>query len=223
MNTPFLLFIIVLMSKTAYGCKCNPNNFESEVNVSDLIFKGKVIDVKKVINENIIVFLTEKTWKGKQQDTYFLSTGLDQGNCGLRTEIGENYIVYSSNESVNLCSRTKKARGVIDELRLNYLFNNLVKSNEIEKINNEENEYIKVLANSKLNYRDKKIVFTINHKILNKKEWFKITFNYDNPSIQIIELNNEERLKYHTDYLFVTWSKQKVTEKVKRRILDQIK
>ncbi len=211
------------MSKTAYGCICNPNNFESEVNLSDLIFKGKVIDIKKTTNEILLVFLTEKTWKGKHQDTCFLSTGLDRANCELKTEIGENYIVYSSNDRVNLCSRTKKVELSFDEFRLNYLFSHQHKMSQIENISYDENDYIKKLTNSMSNYLDKKIVFTLNHRIQIKNEWIKNSLNYDSPSIQIIELSHEERLKYKADYVFITWSKQEVNEKIKRRILNQIK
>lgn len=211
------------MFKTVYCCKCAPNNFENEVKVSDLIFKGKVIAINNKLNEHVIVFLAEKNWKGKQQDTIFLSTGLDQASCELKVKIGESYIVYSSNGSVNVCSRTKKYEQSIDEFRLNYLFSQDYNLSNVELISNDENDYIKKLTNSFSNYIDKKIVFTLNHRIQMKNDWIKNSLNYDQPSIQIIELSHEERLKYKADYLFVTWSKQEVNEKIKERILEQMK
>ena len=61
---------------------------------SDLVFKGKVHKILKGENEQKIVFIPDKVWKGKQQDTYFLSTGLDQASCELKTKEGESQRTY---------------------------------------------------------------------------------------------------------------------------------
>ena len=39
----------------------------------------------------------------------------------------------------------------------------------------------------------------------------------------VLELNEKEKQMYTADYIFITWSKQKVNDKIKNKILNQIK
>ena len=137
----------------------------------------------------------------------------------MKTKEGESYIVYSSNNHVNICSRTRIAKK-IDEVRLNFLFSEL---EQADSINSAENEYLKAITKSKNNFQNKKIIFTLNHKITTKNYWHKSTFGYDEPAIQLLELNEKEKQIYNADYIFVTWSKQEANDKIKYKILKQIK
>lgn len=219
MKEHFLFLALIVSVNSAFACKCAQNSFSNEIKNSELIFKGRVHKIQKGEKEQKIVFITEKIWKGQQQDTFILSTGLDQASCELKTKVGESYIVYSSNNSVNACSRTRIATN-IDEIRLNFLFSEL---DQEDSINSAENEYLKVLSKSKISFQNKKIIFTINHKITTKSDWHKSTFGYDEPAIQLLELTEKEKQIYNADYIFVTWSKQKVNDKIKNKILSQIK
>jgi hypothetical protein len=219
MKKHFVYLVFILSFNYTFGCKCAPTDFANEVKSSELVFKGKVHKILKGENEQKIVFIPDKVWKGKQQDTYILSTGLDQASCELKTKEGESYIVFSSNNSVNICSRTRIAKK-IDEVKLNFLFSEL---DQADSINSAENEYLKAITKSKKSFQNKKIIFTLNHKITTKSDWHKSTFGYDEPTIQLLELNEKEKQIYNIDYIFVTWSKQEANDKIKYKILKQIK
>jgi hypothetical protein len=65
--------------------------------------------------------------------------------------------------------------------------------------------------------------WSINKQITTKSNWYKNTLEYKEPAIELLRLNEKEKQIYKADYIFITWSKQKENDKIKNKILKQIK
>lgn len=149
--TIILTFIFLLLNSGAFACSCiGKRTVKEEIKHSDVVVVGKIITkelvtlydasyttlfgsdstIKKGSPYEIVVakykLLLTSRYKGKiTADTISIYTGLGGGDCGVRFEIGKEYIVYGEDESyfgkinnnwsfpqgrnifwTNICSRT---------------------------------------------------------------------------------------------------------------------
>jgi len=219
MKNLFVVCVIIFALNTAFAYKYTPNSLENKVKNSTLIFKGKMQKILNGYKETMIVFVPEKIWKGNHQDTFFLSTAMDNISSNFKLSVGEDYIVFASSNKLILKNDLRIANKM-NEIKLNFLFSELDKSDVISEA---ENEYFEAITNSKEDFKSKKILFTLNQKIITKNKWHKATFEFDEPSIQIVKLNEKEKQVYDTDYVFIAWSKQKMNAQLINNILKQLK
>lgn len=149
--TTILTVGFLLINSGVYACSCiGQRTVKEEIKYSDAILVGKIISkelvtladstaIKMFTNDSTIakgfpyetviakyeLLLTSK-YKGKTTvDTINIYTGLGGGDCGIRFEIGKNYVVYGRRETyfgqiyndwpfpkgkntywTNICSRT---------------------------------------------------------------------------------------------------------------------
>lgn len=225
-----LLMITLFISIEVYSCSCNFMNFKNEIDFADLIFQG--IPIEKVLVEPKIryTFIVEKIWKGEKSDTISVETGRDSRMCGMEFELNKTYIVFANDNQTSYCRRNSLACETFDNLKLDYILLNQYQSDSFidtnKKLNTNESDYLKrqfIYVSRDYDFTNKSILFTSNLKAITKKEWYQRFWSYDIPSVQLVELKEEERKETGYDAILVTYSKRYIDEKFKKRILKQIK
>lgn len=150
-QTIILTLGFLLINSGIYACSCiGQRTVKEEIKYSDAVLVGKVISkdivtladstaIKMFTNDSTIVkgfpyetviakyelLLTSKYKGNTTTDTIAIYTGLGGGDCGVRFEIGKNYVVFGESETyfgqinndwpfpkgkniywTNICSRT---------------------------------------------------------------------------------------------------------------------
>ncbi|MBT2691655.1 hypothetical protein [Bacillus sp. ISL-55] len=103
----------------SHACKCvEPQSVEKELESSEAVFSGKIIDIRTEKNSRKILFEVEETWKGVSQTQIFLKD--ERSSCSLDFFKGESYLVYAydfqDELTTNICDRTKELSGAGEDL-----------------------------------------------------------------------------------------------------------
>lgn len=131
--------ICVLMSyTTAHACRCvSRTEFDGEPEKyvrfererAFAVFAGKVTRIDEVKNARgapsgvvKVTFAVLRAWKGASANRIVVSTTNVCCICGYPFEVGGEYLVYASGESVgdlrtSICTRTKKLNDAAEDLR----------------------------------------------------------------------------------------------------------
>lgn len=126
-----ILFISSFSSEVS-ACSCvQLPNVEEELERSNAVFSGKVIDVreKRSLTGNVsklVLFEVTSTWKGVQQSQIMITTGLDSGDCGIDFKGGKEYLVYASESTMYgakslvsiICDRTNQLSSLQSDLAI---------------------------------------------------------------------------------------------------------
>ncbi len=131
----FLVSSVVInsYSQTAYACSCmQPLSPNEEMSNYDVVFSGKVIDVKDVNLDSpsrssadpiLITIEVYNVWKGDKNEEITVKTALTSASCGFPFVENEEYIVYATTADdngkileVNSCSRTGLLADAVEEL-----------------------------------------------------------------------------------------------------------
>lgn len=114
----FLVFALLIMGQV-FACKCLEVSVEDNVASSDIVFKGKILSKVKTTNFdslNVVIdksdenfreqqmlfpvtavsIKTDTIYKGCGSDTITIITPPSSASCGVRFEVGEEYIVYAT-------------------------------------------------------------------------------------------------------------------------------
>lgn len=226
-----LIITIVLISglTNGFACKCAYQNLKNEIDLADLVFQGTPIDKKQVDSKMIYQFSVDKIWKGDKSDTIEIKTRLGGQDCGMVFELGKTYVVFAKNGETSHCRKNAQIDSTPIDLKLDYKFTNdfseAFKNNE-KKLNTQESEYLNRQFKRELenyDFKDKAIIFTTSTSVISKADWIETNWEYDNPSIELVEMTKKEKEKTGYDAILVTWSKFLLTDKMKKRILKQIK
>ncbi|WP_428909984.1 hypothetical protein [Niallia sp. Krafla_26] len=102
---------------------------EEEFERSQVIFSGKVVEVKekrslKGYVTKSVLFEVTKTWKDASQSQIIITTGQGDGDCGIDFKEGEDYLVYANESTMygaeslvsNICSRTNELSASQEDL-----------------------------------------------------------------------------------------------------------
>ncbi|NHN34514.1 hypothetical protein [Paenibacillus agricola] len=96
-----LSIMTIFIPSTVYGCSCaQPQTVEAELNRSEAVFAGRVLEVKEQRNLNgsmtkAALFEVSHIWKGGSESQIIIHTGSGGGDCGFRFEEGKDYLVYA--------------------------------------------------------------------------------------------------------------------------------
>jgi len=228
-RTLIILTILFTGFTKGYSCKCYQMNLRNEIDSADLIFQGIPINRKQVDSKMIYKFSVDKIWKGSKSDTIEIKTGLGGQDCGMIFEIGKTYVVFAKNGETSHCRKNAQIDSTHIDLKLDYKFtNDFVDAfkNQEKKLNVQESEYLNRHFNSefeKYDFKDKSIIFTHSTLVVSKSDWIETNWEYDNPSVELVELTKEEKEETGYDAILVTWSKFILTDKMKERILKRLK
>jgi len=126
MKIGFLFLLISLFSlpfsSSSYACSCMPPGTPlAEMEKSDAVFSGEVIDVKTDDSTLTAKISVKESWKGMDSKEVTVNTAIDSAGCGVNFETGKEYIVYASLEEgkyiTSLCSRTAELAYAQDDLK----------------------------------------------------------------------------------------------------------
>lgn len=225
MKSKILVLIFLTNIQNVYCCKCAQSSFIEQIGYSDLIFKGTPISLEISNTSKIYKFVSKKVWKGESKDTFSISTGLDQGSCEFSFQVGKEYVIYSSKLITGFCSRTKQSALKTEEIKLDDFFSKKQELfiNDSTTITKTESSFIQEFLKNKKDLNGKRVLFANNHFLYNKKDWYKLNEKYDEIVMELVELTQKEKKTYSIDFIVNSWSKIKVNEKIKQKILSQIK
>lgn len=94
--------VTIVAPSSVYACSCaEPLTVEEELNRSEAVFSGRVLEVKEVKNLNgymtkSALFEVSEIWKGGSESQIIIHTGGGGGDCGYHFEEGKEYLVYAS-------------------------------------------------------------------------------------------------------------------------------
>lgn len=213
----------------AYGCKCATFTFSQAVDNADRIFIGKAIDLTYTDHASYR-FLVSRVFKGNKEDTIILRTAIGGPACGMTFDIGKSYLVYASNDSTTRCQRNQLEADNPDVPRLKFRFDKEFAMN-IGKTNNpvlttQEAEYFNSdLARHRGNFdfQNKKVAFVYNATISDKKRYFERNGITEVVNSLIILTESERQSAKGYDAVIVSWRKQGVSKRFRKRILQALR
>ncbi len=108
-----ILFILLLAIPFSLACSCieSPPP-EVALNQSSAVFRATVTKIQNPIfstsslDPQEITFTVHEVWKGDIQKTTILTTAQGGASCGYEFKLNQEYLIYSTNNEVSLCSRT---------------------------------------------------------------------------------------------------------------------
>ena len=125
-----LPFTFNFIATSSYACSCVPPSMaEEELNKSNFVFSGKVIDIhdpnKDAFEQSSadlleVRFEVFNTWKGVNETQVIVHSERDSASCGFEFNLNDDYLVYGNEQDgqkkVNLCSRTTLLAGASTDL-----------------------------------------------------------------------------------------------------------
>jgi hypothetical protein len=118
------LYIMVLTvnPSVSYACKCvEQNSVKEELELSDAVFKGKLIEMKQERHSRKILFEVTAIWKGPSKSQIVLRD--ESSSCSIDFNKGEDYLVYAKTYgddvlTTHICDRTDELNNAEDDLLL---------------------------------------------------------------------------------------------------------
>jgi len=122
-----IILILILKTSIMLPCKCNYFNFRQECKYATAIFVGRVINIKQLEKDTQNLILTEvmvvveHIWKGSVKDTLvFIYTNR---MCNYNPFMSDQrHVVYSKNNHVSFCGRTRTIEKNTDVYKLNFKY-----------------------------------------------------------------------------------------------------
>lgn len=114
------------------ACSCAElPSVEEELERSQAVFSGKVLDVKEKQSLKgyitiSVLFEVTNTWKGVKQSQIIITTGQGGGDCGFDFKEGQEYLVYANESTMYgeeslvsiICDRTNKLSVLQEDLKI---------------------------------------------------------------------------------------------------------
>ena len=108
----FIIFLLILTSKTSFACQCPLSLLnEKEIAKYEIIFKGYVKSIKLNKSNSEAIFTISELYKGViAQDFKVLFN--DEDPCKLQLRVGDEWIIYTTYYQVDkakldFCSRSR--------------------------------------------------------------------------------------------------------------------
>jgi hypothetical protein len=123
------LVLLPLLSHPAEACSCIPPKSPTQsLKEADAVFLGKVIEIAtqrspEGYGERRIKMEASKSWKGISGKSFYVTTGVYDGDCGYPFVKGKTYLVYANMDKrrkrldINICSRTRKLEAASGDLK----------------------------------------------------------------------------------------------------------
>ncbi|WP_342542674.1 hypothetical protein MHH33_00870 [Paenisporosarcina sp. FSL H8-0542] len=131
LSVVFCLFSLSIVPTTSYACSCaQPPSVEDELERSQAVFSGKVLEVKVqknfkgYVKKRVLIEVAE-TWKGVSESQVIITTGSGGGDCGYEFQVGQEYLVYATESTMYgdkaelvtvICDRTTELSAAQEDL-----------------------------------------------------------------------------------------------------------
>jgi hypothetical protein len=228
MKHTLLIIVATIWIISAQACKCAVTPLSEQVANADQIFIGTVI--KKTSTDMVyFLFSISHVFKGETADTLTIKTGFGGGDCGVRFEIGKQYLVFSYFGQTSICRSNGLASNNPDIVKLRFLFDssfssNIVKSTSPILTQNEaiyyNNEFL--TQRNDFDFQGKKISFVEKRSFIDKEQFFK-KYGGKAPKENLIILTEEEKQKTKGyDAIIVLWRKHGEAKHFRKRIIKEL-
>lgn len=113
MKYTFAVLCFLLMTRLSQACQCPVTSLsQSELDKYDIIFKGKISEVKPNGKKSEAVFIIDELYKGMVSKEFTLLFD-DEDVCKLELRPGDEWIIYANyhqidNAKLDFCSRSRK-------------------------------------------------------------------------------------------------------------------
>ncbi len=113
MKYTIAIFFFLLMGKVSQACQCPLTSLsQAELDKYDIIFKGKIGDVKLNGKKSETLFTVDELYKGMVSKEFTLLFDNDDV-CKLELRPGDEWIIYANyhqidNAKLDFCSRSRK-------------------------------------------------------------------------------------------------------------------
>ena len=105
----------VMHPERSYACSCfPPSPPSSALEEATSVFMGRVVSVERgdsIANPTTVEFDVSTVWKGSNSPARYIMTNTGGASCGYTFHLGGEYLVYSYDGRVSLCSRTSLVSG----------------------------------------------------------------------------------------------------------------
>jgi hypothetical protein len=115
-------FVLTVKPSVSYACKCVESKLvKEELELSDTVFKGKIIEIIQDKHSRKILFEVSSIWKGLSTSQIVLID--EPSSCSIDFNDGQEYLVYASNNgndvlTSNICNRTVEIKSADQDLLL---------------------------------------------------------------------------------------------------------
>jgi hypothetical protein len=115
-------FALTVKPSVSYACKCiEQKSVEEELESSDTVFKGKIIEMKQDRHSRKILFEVNNIWKGLSTSQVELID--EPSSCSIEFNEGQEYLVYAKKYeadvlTTNICDRTVELTKANNDLLL---------------------------------------------------------------------------------------------------------
>jgi hypothetical protein len=112
---------LTITPSTSYACKCvGPQSVEREMDRSQAVFSGQVIELLNQKSQQKILFEVNESWKGVSESQVILVSVLS--DCSVNFYQGGEYLIYAREYegelTTNICSRTIELSKAEEDLAL---------------------------------------------------------------------------------------------------------
>lgn len=130
----FIFLFLHLSPSQVQACSCaEVQNVEEELERSEAVFSGKVLDIREKTNPSgynykSVLFQVAYTWKGVKESQIIITTGLGGGDCGIDFKEGQEYLVYANESDADMyeantlstviCDRTNMIHASHEDLEI---------------------------------------------------------------------------------------------------------
>jgi hypothetical protein len=221
-RTLILLLMKVTVSFNSLACQCIPFSFDDQVNGSELIFRGRVVEA----DHNIFTFEILEVWKGEIPGGR-IEIIQGETSCERRTfELNTEYLIYLSGHSVENCNRSSEFNSTVDPDRLDLLFRNIGNEKLLdgEQLTARElivlNHLLKKGAINRLpELEESKIMYVLGESPV-KKRTFLENYQFYFQQIELKKVQAEAK-PYNSGYDYILWvgyNSKKSFRKIRRMI-----
>ncbi len=103
--------LLPVQTQPVYACSCiMPGTPQEEMENASAVFSGRVLEIEETGYGYNVTLEVLEAWKGVDETTIQVHTGMGGGDCGFNFEEGKKYIVYASSSEGELevysCSLT---------------------------------------------------------------------------------------------------------------------
>lgn len=105
-----IMLLGVLLPATSFACSCGKINLEESIRNSKHVFIATITSTrvngsgKEFLRGVVAEFKLIKSLKGNPKELKKLHSGFGGGDCGIPFNVGFQYIIYTNNSSVGVCS-----------------------------------------------------------------------------------------------------------------------
>lgn len=112
-----VLLISLLIPSLSFACSCGKKDIKKIITNSKYVFTAGIKSVKlnKSSNERlrsvVADFEVTNAIKGNPKELKHLYSGFGMGECGITLNVGWQYIIYTDNGEVSVCSGSQQYPG----------------------------------------------------------------------------------------------------------------